>query len=110
MACPEDPYDIGLDPKHRDLVKEVLNKMINAPDRFMKPEGFDSSGLAMTLAEFQDLIRAKHEPIAKYFRTGFGLKAQFIDSQIAERVLLHFAAHNIPCLPIHDSIHNASWL
>jgi hypothetical protein len=103
IACPDDPYDIGLDPKHRDLVKEVLNKMINAPDRFMKPEGFDSAGLAMTFAEFQALIREKHETIAKYFKTGFGLKAQFIDSQIAERVLLHFAKHDIPCLPIHDS-------
>jgi hypothetical protein len=39
----------------------------------------------------------------KYFKTGFGLKAQFIDSRIAERVLLHFAKRNIPCLPIHDS-------
>ena len=41
--------------------------------------------------------------IAKYFKTGFGLRAQFIDLQIAERVLLHFAKHDIPCLPIHDS-------
>jgi hypothetical protein len=102
-ACPDDPYDVGLNPRHRDLVKEVLNKMINAPDRFMKPEGFDSAGLAMTFADFQALIRSKHELIAKYFKTGFGLKAQFIDSQIAERVLLHFAKHYIPCLPIHDS-------
>jgi hypothetical protein len=103
MACPDDPYDVGLDPKHRDLVKEVLNKMINAPDRFMKPAGFDSAGLGMTFAELQDLIRVKHGQIAKYFKTGFGLNAQFIDSQIAERVLLHFAARSIPCLPIHDS-------
>ena len=103
IACPVDPYDIGLDPKHRELVNEVLNKMINAPDRFMKPERFESAGPDMTFAEFQARIRAKHETIAKYFKTGFGLKAQFIDSQIAERVLLHFAKHNIPCLPIHDS-------
>jgi hypothetical protein len=98
-----DPYDVGLDPKHRDLVKVVLNKMINAPDKIAKPEGFDSAGLDISFAEFQALIRKKHETIAKYFKTGFGLRAQFIDSQIAERVLLHFAKHSIPCLPIHDS-------
>jgi hypothetical protein len=85
------------------MVKEVLNKMINAPNKFTKPEGFESAVPDMTFAEFQVRIRAKHERIAKYFKTGFGLKAQFIDSQIAERVLLHFAKRNIPCLPIHDS-------
>jgi hypothetical protein len=35
---------------------------------------------------------------------------QRLDSDIAEKVMLHFAEHNIAVLPLHDSIFNASWI
>ena len=45
----------------------------------------------------------KHQPIADKFFTGQGLRLQRIDSEIAEYVMLHFAKHDMPILPLHDS-------
>jgi hypothetical protein len=51
----------------------------------------------------------KHEPIRDYFfspqRFGFpfGNWLMYLDSQITEHILLHYAAQNIPVLPVHDS-------
>ena len=49
-----------------------------------------------------------HEPIAHHFYTGVGLRLQRLDSDIAEKVLLHFAQSGIAILPLHDSflMHN----
>ena len=46
-------------------------------------------------------IYAHHEPIKKFFGTGYGVKLQFKDSQIAEAVMLEMLPE--PCLRIHDS-------
>jgi hypothetical protein len=35
----------------------------------------------------QELVKAKHEAIAKYLRSGIGLVLQKIDSEIAEDVM-----------------------
>ena len=55
-----------------------------------------------------------HQPIADHFYTGVGLKLQRMDSDIAEKVLLHFAQKGIAILPLHDSflMHNGyeTWL
>lgn len=101
---PKDPYDIGLDPQHRDLVKLTLNAIINAGPRGVdQPSDFDPKALGMTWAEFQDRIKKAHAPIASYFNSGIGIKLQYKDSCIAEKVLLGFASKGFPCLPIHDS-------
>jgi hypothetical protein len=49
-----------------------------------------------------------HEPIAHHFYTGVGLRLQRLDSDIAEKILLHFAQSGIAILPLHDSflMHN----
>ncbi len=50
------------------------------------------------------LIREKHKPIERYFDDdGIGNVLMNYDSQIAERVLLHFARKGVPSLPVHDS-------
>ena len=49
------------------------------------------------------MVYKRREAIAHLFNTGIGLKAQFIDSQIAEEVLLAMMYQDIPVLPIHDS-------
>src|SRR5262249_50698021 len=38
-----------------------------------------------------------------FFYTGYGVHLQYLDSQVAEKVMLHFAKRGIPVLPIHDS-------
>ena len=40
----------------------------------------------------------KHEPIKDSFFCGMGNKLQYEDSQIAEKVMLHFAKQDIPSL------------
>lgn len=104
ISIPKDPYDIGLDPQHRDLVKLTLNAIINAGPRGVdQPSDFDPKALGMTWIEFQDRIKKAHAPIASYFNSGIGIKLQYKDSCIAEKVLLGFASKGFPCLPIHDS-------
>jgi hypothetical protein len=34
---------------------------------------------------------------------GYGLHVQFLDAELAEKILLHFAEQGISCLCIHDS-------
>ena len=31
--CPIDPYDVGLDPEHRDLVKKAFNALIEGKNK-----------------------------------------------------------------------------
>jgi hypothetical protein len=53
--------------------------------------------------ELVDALKKKHAPIANLFGTGAGLRAQYLDSQIAERVMLTLAQEGIAALPVHDS-------
>jgi hypothetical protein len=50
-----------------------------------------------------DKFVEKHEPITEYFFNDCGTYLQWIDSQIAEAGLVHFAKKGQPCLPMHDS-------
>lgn len=50
-----------------------------------------------------DKIRQAHAPIKNYLGTGAGRWLMFLDSTIANRVLMHFAKQGIPVLPVHDS-------
>ena len=49
------------------------------------------------------MIMQTHKKIEKYFNTGIGVKLQYRDSKIAERILKHFTRKKIVCLCIHDS-------
>lgn len=109
MECPGDPYDIGLDPEHRDLVKKAFNALINARGRiqqFDDPEDgpvFDEEEVGMSWTKFLNHIKSYHPKLKDLFGTGIGLEFQRFDSDIAEATMLHFARQNIPVLPVHDS-------
>ena len=49
------------------------------------------------------MIMLTHNKIDKYFYTGIGVRLQYRDSKIAERILKHFTRKKIVCLCIHDS-------
>ena len=51
--------------------------------------------------EYIQEIYKFHAPIAQYFGTAYGVKLQYLDSQIAESVMQRMLPE--PCLPIHDS-------
>jgi len=48
-------------------------------------------------------LRERHAPIAKYLGSGAGLGLQYLDSLLAEGILLDLAAQDIPAIPVHDS-------
>ena len=109
IECPDEPYNVDLDPKHRDLVKKAFNALINAKGRiqqFNDPENgpvFDEEEVGMSWAKFLSHIKSYHPNLKELFGTGIGLEFQRFDSDIAEATMLHFARQNIPLLPVHDS-------
>ncbi|MAE50206.1 MAG: hypothetical protein CMH27_00170 [Micavibrio sp.] len=99
-----DPYDIH--PKvHKDVIKYAINAMLNAKSIVREHEDFNPDACGMTWEKLIKLIEDKHKPIVDSGRwnTGYGLTLQYIDSQIAEEIMLHFVKQKVPCLPIHDS-------
>ena len=106
----EDAYDRVLDGEHRKVVKQAFNAMVQASTPLKNcPNELDMSGLEMSWAELRDRIIKAHKPIADLFFKGVGNHLQFQDSNIAERVMLHFASMDAPALPVHDSfiLHHA---
>ena len=104
LTLAEDAYDVGIGREHRDVIKQLFNAMVqmkepqDRPPRDMK---FRQTG--KTWKQLRDLILEKHEPIKNKFFCGMGNKLQYEDSQIAEKVMLHFAKQDIAILPVHDS-------
>ena len=103
----EDTYIIeGYGSEFREQVKIALNTIINAKTR---EEAVYSINDKLTLPKnrtAEDLfnkLKLKHPKIAKYFATGIGIELQYLDSQIAEKVMIRLSRDNIVALPIHDS-------
>ncbi|WFP65110.1 hypothetical protein [Mesorhizobium sp. WSM4904] len=92
----------GFGQEFRDLVKTTTLKMINAqghieaPLRSKLPEG-------VSWKDLQEAVLAKHKPIAKFFRSGEGIRLQRQDSDIAEDVIMTMMDTGVPVLPVHDS-------
>ncbi|WP_338666817.1 hypothetical protein [Pseudodesulfovibrio methanolicus] len=110
LEAPEDCYAIqGVDPKHRTLVKQAFLRMINAYTNRAACLSLrrDLPALIEEYPEsIEDLCRGiaeTHEPIAEFFNTGEGIRLQYLDSKVAERIMLHFVEQGVPVLPVHDS-------
>ena len=103
-TCEGDAYDIGLPADYRPVVKEAFNAMVQAPTQLTrKPLEIDLSSVDLKWLELRRLILDRHQPIADQFFRGDGNQLQFLDSRVAELVMLQFAKDDIPCLPVHDS-------
>ena len=109
-----DPYVFGcLTDEYRDQTKIIFNRLINAkkrPSLIQALERDHSEGkvrLPKGLADFDEyiaLIEEAHHQIAGSFLTGASVSLQYMDSQIAECVMLRMLdEHSAVCLPIHDS-------
>ena len=104
LTLAEDAYDVGIGREHRDVIKQLFNAMVQMKepqDRPPRDVKFRQTG--KTWQQLRDLILEKHEPIKNKFFCGMGNKLQYEDSQIAEKVMLHFAKQDIAILPVHDS-------
>lgn len=107
-----DPYTIPGREDDRDLLKLVLLIALNAhkgkdsaikaiiSEMTMYPkEKRTKAYLSEIITEFEEM----HKPIAKYFYSGIGLRLQYTDSQVAERIMYNLATKGILTLPVHDS-------
>lgn len=102
-----DLYDVGIDytpgDGRRSLVKKYINAMLNDERGRFRLSPHELEVLGVSQAELRGLVMARHPLLKDWFRTGVGLELQFVDSQIAEGVMLRFLAMGEVCLPIHDS-------
>ena len=115
-----DPYDIGLpgwlgssDPR-RKTVKKAVNALINDEDGVYSVNKTDQAVMGVDAEEFKRLLQKTHPLIFDRLADGIGLQAQYIDSQVAETVMLEMLKDDIVVLPIHDSFRvragYADWL
>ena len=112
----DDPYSVvcGKD-ELRDPTKKLMNMMINVDSNISAIMAFkkwlDEEKEIREILERNDLderklmqkIFDKHKTISSYFNSGKGVELQYLDSCMAEAVLMHFTKQGIPCLCIHDS-------
>ncbi len=102
-----DPYDL-LPTKSetiRDIIKLTVNALLNAKSPINSVDGFKEEIVGMSWNAFVDQVMSVHSAMTenRRFLTGYGLRLHYLDSCIAEAVMLHFAKQKIPCLPVHDS-------
>ena len=102
-TCEGDAYDIGIDTKHRDTIKELFNAMVQMQEFTDHPPRVKFRQTGKNWKQLRDMILKRHEPIKHMFFCGMGNNLQYRDSIIAEQVMLHFAKNDIPILPVHDS-------
>ena len=101
----EDAYSRVFDGEHRPLVKEAFNAMMQASTPLLgKPDGIDLSEVDFDWATLRQRVLDAHPSLADVFFQGHGNHLQFIDSCIAEKVMLQFVrSDDEPVLPVHDS-------
>ena len=101
----EDAYSRVFDGEHRPLVKEAFNAMMQASTPLLrKPDGIDLSEVDFDWPTLRKAVLEAHTPLADVFFQGHGNHLQFIDSCIAEKVMLQFVrSDDAPVLPVHDN-------
>ncbi len=111
-----DLYDIGLhpnglpyDPKvepyktQRGIVKEVFNALLNDESGRYRMDKEQIKMLGIKQSELKKKLLKRHPPLKAVLGKGVGLGFQYIDSQVAEKVMLSLLDKGITCLPVHDS-------
>lgn len=109
MQPPDDPYSVpkGQEDKGeagRQARKSYTTAALNDKKKRYraKKEDLKTLGLKKT-KDLRDKIIEAHPFLEPWLHSGVGIELQYIDSEIAERVMLRLIAKGIACLPIHDS-------
>ena len=101
----EDAYDRVFDCDHRDLVKEAFNAMMQSSTPLLKkPKDIDLTTIDFDWSFLRQAILDAHKPIQDMFFKGHGNYLQYVDSVMAEDVMLKFVRSDYATmLPVHDS-------
>lgn len=92
-------FNIGLNAKNRaSAIGAFTQHLKNKP--MMREE---ISRLYGCVRNLWDTFLKKYPLVKNFLGKDYGIKAQFVDSQVAEKVLLTFTNLRIPVLCIHDS-------
>lgn len=104
-----DLYELDVPGFRREIAKVMALIVINCKDmksaKLAMRKHSRKEGWGLTTSDISAYIAAfvaKHSAISQYFCSAFGTKAQYYDSEIAERVLLKLSSLDIPCIPIFD--------
>jgi len=108
LPIPTDPYalipGVKENPELRGPAKTTFLALMNAgKNGTSEPKRFDREQYGMTAEAFRQQVKGAFPMLPGTFGTGLGLFLQREDSDLAERVMLHFADSDIPVLPVHDS-------
>ena len=105
----DDPYDIGLkqwtgkSDIRRKPLKRTVNALINDQDGVYRISKSELKLFGETENSFMDKLLTKHPVLKDRLGSSIGLEAQYIDSQIAEAVMIELLKEDVVVLPIHDS-------
>jgi predicted ester cyclase len=115
LECPENPYGnlkgklkeifkvicfIGLNSKNEHSA--ILAIVQNLRDKFGHLISYE--GAKTLLDKFKEM----HDPISKFFHRNQGIKLQWADSTLMNRILIRLIdEYNIIGLPVHDSVNNS---
>ena len=99
------PYDAKVEPykTQRGIVKEVFNALLNDESGSYRLSKKKVKQVGLSFGRLKKLILNRHPPLVSVRGKGVGLGFQYIDSQIAEHVMLALLDKGITCLPVHDS-------
>jgi len=98
-------YDAKVEPykTQRGIVKEVFNALLNDESGSYRLSTKKVKQIGLSFGKLKKLILKRHPPLKAVLGKGVGLGFQYIDSQIAEQVMLELLGKGITCLPVHDS-------
>jgi hypothetical protein len=85
------------------MIKKAFNAFINDEKGTYHLSGVAINILGCNTQALKDKIIQTHPVMRDVFATDIGLQAQYLDSCVAEDVMLSLLAYGITCLPIHDS-------
>lgn len=85
---------------NREGTRKALHKEVHYKKTLKLPRQIKSTK-GRDLFPLMDAFQKKHEGIKHYFNSGKGIDLQFLDSQLAEKVMLRISGD--PILPMHDS-------
>ena len=114
---PEELYDLGLRfpefpdydrikkpyKQQREIIKKFMNALVNDEQGKHRLSDASSKFLGLSDQELRTIVYERHPVFKLAEKTDTGLHLQFLDSEIAEKVMLELMPHGIVALPVHDS-------